>query len=190
MEKAKKTLSISKGLKPIWLKVKWFDAVKGYGFLKDEKYPSDIFLHYSMLAPCDFVVPDKDDQYLCEVAFEKGELAVKKILQHKPFNPFKTKRRITDINPVDPKDVKPARFMQLDDNAVITEELGHIKWYNPLKGFGFARLDKGGQDVFIHGSLVESQGLRDKLVPGKRLKLKVTLSQRGPEARDIELTND
>ena len=36
---------------------------------------------------------------------------------------------------------------------------GTIKWFNPVKGFGFIEPDDGSQDAFVHISAVERAGL-------------------------------
>jgi len=36
---------------------------------------------------------------------------------------------------------------------------GTVKWFNPIKGYGFIKPNGGGRDVFVHISAVEKAGL-------------------------------
>ena len=38
--------------------------------------------------------------------------------------------------------------------------IGIVKWFNPVKGFGFIAPEDGGGDVFVHMSAVEMAGMR------------------------------
>lgn len=37
---------------------------------------------------------------------------------------------------------------------------GTVKWFNPMKGFGFIQPDQGGADAFVHISALERSGLK------------------------------
>lgn len=53
---------------------------------------------------------------------------------------------------------------------------GKVKWFNPIKGYGFIQPNDGSQDAFVHISAVERAGLKTlregqsvdyDLVPGR-----------------------
>ncbi len=45
---------------------------------------------------------------------------------------------------------------------------GTVKWFNPVKGYGFIALEDGSKDVFVHMNAVRSAGL-DTLSEGQRV---------------------
>ena len=58
-------------------KIKWFDQVKGYGFLIVEGQPKDVFVHIKQLKASGFsVAPSESDSLTCTVNDgEKGLFA-------------------------------------------------------------------------------------------------------------------
>ena len=57
---------------------------------------------------------------------------------------------------------------------------GTVKWFNPVKGFGFIQPADGGRDVFVHISAVERAGM-GTLTEGQRVSYEVTM-ERGKQA--------
>ena len=55
---------------------------------------------------------------------------------------------------------------------------GTVKWFNPVKGYGFIELENGAQDVFVHISAVEQAGLRS-LNEGQKVSFEVEAGQNG-----------
>ena len=58
--------------------------------------------------------------------------------------------------------------------------IGTVKWFNPVKGFGFIQPADGGRDVFVHISAVERAGM-GSLTEGQRVSYEVTI-ERGKQA--------
>lgn len=38
--------------------------------------------------------------------------------------------------------------------------IGKVKWFNKTKGYGFIVPEEGGEDVFVHVTILEKSGLR------------------------------
>ena len=60
---------------------------------------------------------------------------------------------------------------------------GHVKWFDPKKGFGFI-VGPTGQDVFVHYSSIRGEGYR-ALDEGQQVEFEVTQSDKGPQAQDV-----
>ena len=58
--------------------------------------------------------------------------------------------------------------------------IGNVKWFNPVKGFGFIQPESGSRDVFVHISAVERAGL-GTLSEGQRVSYTV-VEERGKQA--------
>jgi CspA family cold shock protein len=54
---------------------------------------------------------------------------------------------------------------------------GTVKWFNDKKGYGFITPSDGGEDVFVHYSVIKSDGFRT-LTEGQAVTFE---SQRGPK---------
>ena len=61
---------------------------------------------------------------------------------------------------------------------------GVIKWFDNKKGFGFIAQDEGGQDVFVHFSVVQGEGFKT-LEEGDRVEFEVTQSDKGLKASSV-----
>jgi cold shock protein len=55
--------------------------------------------------------------------------------------------------------------------------LGTVKWFNPIKGYGFIKPDDGGPDVFVHISAAERAGLT-RLAEGAKISYELKLDPR------------
>jgi cold shock protein len=62
-------------------------------------------------------------------------------------------------------------------------EKGVVKWFDPLKRYGFITMDVGNRDLFVHQSALES--LESVLEKGDRVEFEVEESDKGPIARHV-----
>ncbi len=58
---------------------------------------------------------------------------------------------------------------------------GTVKWFNPVKGYGFIVPEDGSKDVFVHMSAVRSAGL-DTLNEGQRVDFDIEPGKDGKTA--------
>ena len=66
------------------------------------------------------------------------------------------------------------------------EVLGTVKFYDPMRGFGFVVPDEGGSEVFVHMSVLARSGLED-LQPGQRVSVWAEEAPRGLQATELSL---
>ena len=55
---------------------------------------------------------------------------------------------------------------------------GTVKWFNPVKGYGFITPDDGAKDAFVHISAVERAGLQS-LAEGQLVQFELQRGQNG-----------
>ena len=46
--------------------------------------------------------------------------------------------------------------------------VGHVKWFDPIKGFGFVVPESGGPDILLHANVLRSFG-QSSVAEGSRI---------------------
>lgn len=62
---------------------------------------------------------------------------------------------------------------------------GKVKWFNDHKGFGFIQEEQTGKDVFVHHTVIESQGYRT-LTDGETVDYEAESSDKGLKATRVK----
>ena len=160
----------------VWGKVKWYNAVKRYGFVELSDGSGDAFLHASALAgiSVDALQPG------VTIEFRTG--------------PAQRGLQVTEVIGIDSSTAAAPRPPRKNFRSPLNrqaleagvQEMGTVKWYNAAKGFGFIVRDGGGKDVFVHVSALERAGITS-LNEGQRVFIGVAEGRRGPEAASIQL---
>lgn len=156
---------------PVRATVKWFNGVKGFGFVAPSDGTPDAFLHASVLSRVG----------LSDLA-EGAEVMV--VIGPGPKGP-QVIRLVDVIGGGSPRRERPAPSRAAPGGPEVELE-GSVKWFKDDKGFGFVTTDDGGKDVFVHKSILRRAGL-ESLQSGERVLMRVTEAPKGREATWIQL---
>lgn len=153
----------------------WYSPERGYGFLRQDADSPDIMVHFSQLEKMGCPYIQGGDRVLCEIGRGRNGLQVIHIREVKFGSP--TPRSLaTFLNSrvvfTDPEDLE--------------EIEGSIKWYNPNKRYGFIYPDDGRREVYLHASVIWAAGYKS-LIPGTRVFVKVSTSEKGQEAQMLRV---
>lgn len=147
-------------------RVKWFDTSKGFGFIVAEGDDGDILLHANVLR--NFGQGSVADNAQITVLVQKttrGQQATE----------------VIEITPPAEEERAPIEDLGDSDMASILAlplEPARVKWFDKLKGFGFANVFGRPEDVFIHIEVLRRSGFAD-LGPGEAVGLRVIEGKRG-----------
>lgn len=61
---------------------------------------------------------------------------------------------------------------------------GTVKWFNNTKGFGFIEQSDGGEDVFVHHSVIQGDGFKT-LEPDQQVTYDVETGDKGLSAVNV-----
>jgi cold shock protein len=158
--------------------VKWFSPEKGFGFVTLADGSGDAFLHANVV--------EKAGQ---DAAALRPGATLRVRISQGLKGPQVSELVEIDANTVTAPPAKPARrpAERQTPDAKPTRMIGTVKWYSPVKRFGFIAVDEGRQEVFVHETALQRSGVRN-LFEGQRVELEVAEGRKGLEAVSISLS--
>ena len=130
-------------------RVKWFDPLRGFGFIVSDEVEQDILLHANVLR--NFGQSTVADGSAITVAVQKTDRGIQAL----------------DVVAIEKPDLPPVLRGE-GDLAITPEELealplepARVKWFDRGKGFGFANVFGLTDDVFLHVEALRAAGLAE-----------------------------
>ena len=158
--------------------VKWFNAVKGYGFVTPEDASGDVFLHMTVLRQAGLDKIPVGSTVECETVRAAKGLQVQSILAVDLSTAVPEGEEGFSRGPPPPPMPQP--------EATGDFEMATVKWFNPHKGYGFVCPDETQLDVFIHMVTLRRANLSG-LVTGQKVMVKTAQGPKGMQAVEIML---
>ena len=157
---------------PVKGRIKWFDPVKGFGFLADPEGGPDVLLHGNVLRS--FGQSSIVEGALVEVravSTARGRQAAEVLSVEPP--PSDATAPIAELEALAGADIEALPLLPARE-----------KWFDRSKGFGFATVFGRRGDVFLHVEVLRRCGFAD-LIAGEAVALRVFTAPRGTVAAQI-----
>ncbi|MGI3209818.1 cold-shock protein [Roseovarius tibetensis] len=153
-------------------RVKWFDPVRGFGFVVADEGGTDILLHANVLR--NFGQSSIADRASVEIDVQQTDRGRQAVEVHVVEPPDDAEiGALVDLQDIDPDVLRAAPL-----------EPARVKWFDKGKGFGFANTFGSQDDVFVHVEVLRRAGLAD-VQAGEAVAIRVIDGKRGRMATEV-----
>jgi CspA family cold shock protein len=162
----------------VWGHVKWYDTVKGYGFVVPDGGGPDIMVHASCVRAFGKMALAEGARVRILASHGQRGLNAQELLEVE-------EPEVAESAPGFSEDARPTEYLG-PDVEVGPLVPARVKWFDKQKGFGFVNIFGRSEDVFVHMETVRRCGFQD-LASGEGMAVRTFRGPRGLMVAELKL---